>query len=505
MHEPAPDTVTMRRFQVEAQAAASLTHPNIVTVYDFGAAGDNQLYLIMDFVEGTSLAEAIGDAEHLEVDRGLNIFIQACEALEHAHRRGIIHRDLKPSNIMLADDEFAGDFVKIVDFGLAKLMFADGQSEKLTQTGDLLGTPLYMSPEQCRGEPSDHRSDIYSLGCIMYRVLSGRQPIYGRNAFSTLYQHISKDPDPFASSAPEIEIPVELERVVFRSLHKDPAARYQSMADLAADLKKVREMLARGSSGCRKRVPFDAWFRSRPAKTWAVAALAAVLAFAAAISLLFSYRSSHVETRAAAASQSAKPSASKTTKSPRSAPTTGKPSSGKVTVTAGKRQPGRQVTPGEAPSPAYRRAYDYGRPAAAPPVVAPDRTYNAMPRERAAGGAISRSAYDGSGNFPGSAGETFAGPAQVADSHQPEPGAPAAYEGPEQLHGYASSASAPSSTYARGRGKKGGKHARLARTIGNVAEDLLSESASGVGTTGRGLGRKVGKYGRFLKDLVDDH
>jgi serine/threonine protein kinase len=244
LHEEIPDSLLMRRFQLEAQAASNLSHPNIVTVYDFGASANNQLFLVMDFLEGTDLDETLRSEGRLAVSRSLNIFIQAADALEHAHQRGVIHRDLKPSNIMLATTDGAADFVKIVDFGLAKLAAVNG--ERLTQTGDLLGTPLYMSPEQCLGEPLDPRSDIYALGCIMYRVLTGHLPIEGKNVLATLYQQISAVPVPFSTSAPGLDIPASVEKIVLKCLQKDPAARFQSMSELGRELRNSQANLFAG-------------------------------------------------------------------------------------------------------------------------------------------------------------------------------------------------------------------------------------------------------------------
>lgn len=243
LHDATPDTLMMRRFQKEAQAASNLTHPNIVTVYDFGISSTSQLYLVMDYVEGIDLDRIVESSGPMQVDRALNIFIQAAEALEHAHQRYIIHRDLKPSNIMLATDEIAGDFVKIVDFGLAKLTGADGGNDKLTQTGDVIGTPLFMSPEQCLGDALDARSDIYALGCIMYYALTGHYPLEGKNVLGTLYQQISSLPVPFSNAAPGLCIPANLEKVVFKTLQKKPEGRYQSMAELAAELRIIQQSL----------------------------------------------------------------------------------------------------------------------------------------------------------------------------------------------------------------------------------------------------------------------
>lgn len=224
---------TLKRFQLEAQAASCLSLPNILTVYDFGLTGEGQPYMVMDYLEGTSLADMLEKEHHVEPDRAVNIFIQACAGLAHAHQKGVLHRDIKPSNIMLVNFGDQADFVKIVDFGIAKLL-NQGVGE-LTKTGEVYGSPSYMSPEQCRGKETDARSDIYSMGCVMYRTLSGRPLFSGDDIIELLFKQVSEPPAPFD---PELHIPADLEAVIFKALAKDPADRYQNMNEFKEALEK---------------------------------------------------------------------------------------------------------------------------------------------------------------------------------------------------------------------------------------------------------------------------
>jgi eukaryotic-like serine/threonine-protein kinase len=168
------DLKSMKRFRQEAQVTSSLEHPNIVTAHDFGITPQGQIFLIMDFVEGRTLASIITESGSLPIARALNIFVQLCDALEHAHQNRIIHRDLKPGNIIISDSE-RGEKVKVVDFGIAKISQEIGsQNVSLTAQGEVFGSPVYMSPEQCTDSPMDERSDLYSLGCPMFETLTGR-------------------------------------------------------------------------------------------------------------------------------------------------------------------------------------------------------------------------------------------------------------------------------------------------------------------------------------------
>lgn len=238
------DQISIKRFQQEAQAASHLQHPNVITVYDYGFVASGQPYLVMDFLEGESLSDIIRRDKQVPVKRMIPIFMQACEALEHAHQKGVIHRDLKSSNIMLIDFEGKKDFVKVVDFGIAKLMPSSGkQSQNLTQTGEVFGSPIYMSPEQCMAQSLDARSDIYSMGAMMYESLTGQPPLMGNSIIDTMQMHMSTPPKPFRESRPDLDIPEALERVVLKALAKKPEQRYQSMQELRDALEGVSKLI----------------------------------------------------------------------------------------------------------------------------------------------------------------------------------------------------------------------------------------------------------------------
>ncbi|MBC7997867.1 MAG: serine/threonine protein kinase, partial [Leptolyngbya sp.] len=189
--------IAIKRFQKEAQAAGKLTHPNLVRALDFGVLKNGNPFYVMDLVEGDNLAEYSRKIGSLNLEEVFKIFIPICFALGYAHTEGIIHRDIKPGNIMLAKTGNPIDpFVpKIVDFGIAKLTDAeDGTAVNLTQTGEIFGTPLYMSPEQCYGKKLDHRSDIYSLGCVLYEALTGAPPFTGESVLAVMLRHQSEEP-----------------------------------------------------------------------------------------------------------------------------------------------------------------------------------------------------------------------------------------------------------------------------------------------------------------------
>lgn len=241
------DPITFQRFQLEARAASSLSHPNIVTIYDFGASENNEPFIVMDFLDGTPLNEAIKMLRGLALERSVAIFVQIADALQCAHSNNVLHRDLKPSNVLLIHQGPALDIVKLVDFGIAKLIPQDGgESLHLTKTGEVFGSPFYMSPEQCRGEKVDARSDIYSMGCLMYEVIAGKPPIVGANLMETLYRQLSEVPPSFSIACPDSRVPERLEAIVFKALHKDPAMRHQSMNELAAELHEFLNQMEAG-------------------------------------------------------------------------------------------------------------------------------------------------------------------------------------------------------------------------------------------------------------------
>jgi len=243
----------LRRFQLEAQAASRLSLPNILTIYDFGLTEEGQPYMVMDYLNGTSLDKIILNQHHLEPIRALNIFIQACAALAHAHQHEVLHRDIKPSNIMLVNFDDQSDFVKIVDFGIAKMMNKiEGQAAELTKTGEVYGSPPYMSPEQCRGVELDNRADIYSLACVLYKSLVGKNPMQSDGdsmPLQIMLKHINEKAPSFAEAAPDLFLSNKVEAVVFKALEKNPDDRYQTMLEFKEALEKIRNTLVAESRG----------------------------------------------------------------------------------------------------------------------------------------------------------------------------------------------------------------------------------------------------------------
>lgn len=241
------DPISFQRFQQEARAASSLSHTNIVTIYDFGAGEDNVPYIVMDYLEGTPLNDAIKMLRGLALERSISIFVQIADALQCAHCNNVLHRDLKPSNVLLIHQNPLIDVVKLVDFGIAKLIPQDGgESLHLTKTGEVFGSPFYMSPEQCRGEKVDARADIYSMGCLMYEVIAGKPPIVGANLMETLYKQLKEVPPSFSEACPDKKVPEKLEAIIFKSLHKEPSMRHQSMDELASELHQFLDEMEAG-------------------------------------------------------------------------------------------------------------------------------------------------------------------------------------------------------------------------------------------------------------------
>lgn len=238
---PTDSATSLRRFQNEAKAASLLDHPNIVKLHDFGLLEDGQSYLVMEFVEGKTLHEQIKANGRLEIEEALEIVIQVCMAIEYAHENGVIHRDIKPGNIILATQNEPA--VKILDFGIAKLLQDQEEQHSITQTGDIFGSPVYMSPEQCTGQKVDHRTDIYSLGCVLYETLTGNPPHLGQSAPSTMMLHQTKKPMRLSERSPDRKFPEALEKIVDKMLQKDPADRYQNLSSVARELTAVLSKL----------------------------------------------------------------------------------------------------------------------------------------------------------------------------------------------------------------------------------------------------------------------
>ncbi len=237
--ELAKDKNVATRFKQEVLAASRLTHVNLASVYSSGESRNGAPFLVMDYLEGSSLEQILAKEGHLEPLRAINIFIEICEALEHAHCKGVIHRDLKPGNILLVDGD---ERVKIVDFGIAKVLPRAGlDTLKLTSGEEVLGSPIYMSPEQCQGDKLDVRSDIYSLGCLMYETLCGVPPFLGENPIKTILMHLNENPSNLSLHLKEADLPTGLEYVILKCLQKDPQDRYQTVFDLRLDLLGIKD------------------------------------------------------------------------------------------------------------------------------------------------------------------------------------------------------------------------------------------------------------------------
>jgi len=240
LHKNDIDT-TAARLQREAVAAGKLNHKNIARVYNFGQTADGEPYMVMEFVPGVTLSDVIKKESHLPIKQALDIFVQICSGLQLAHINNIVHRDLKPSNIMLADNsDKGGKEAKILDFGVAKL---DKVSQKLTSTSAIIGSPLYMSPEQASALEIDLRSDIYSLGCLMFETLTGIVPLKGKNALETISLHRGKAPPLISDVIEHAEFPDRLVNLINKCLAKLPEQRPQSVSEISTELKAIQEEL----------------------------------------------------------------------------------------------------------------------------------------------------------------------------------------------------------------------------------------------------------------------
>ena len=236
------DLTIAKRFRREAQAASRIDHPNIIGIIDFGQAEDGRLYLAMEYIEGPTLAEVLVVDGPFPVPRVLWVLAQIADALDAAQASNVIHRDLKPINILVTDSRVMPDQIKILDFGLAKIV--DLQATAVTVHGKVFGTPEYISPERCMDQPADHRTDIYSLGIIIFELLVGRPPFFGK-VIKTLGAHINEPaPAPSAASGRR-DIPPGLDQLVLRCLAKRPEDRFQSGAEeLHKDLAQLRSKLS---------------------------------------------------------------------------------------------------------------------------------------------------------------------------------------------------------------------------------------------------------------------
>ena len=232
--ENTKDPEVLARFRREAESASGIGNQHIVDIHDFGELEDGSTYFVMECLEGLDLIDAIDVARRMPEGRAIHIATQLCRALGAAHDAGIVHRDLKPENVFLIRRNDTEDFVKVLDFGIAKV--ANGP-KRLTRDGEVLGTPHYMSPEQCEGDGVDHRTDIYALGVLLYEMLTGHVPHDADTMMGILTKQMYEDPIPPKVRVPQIS--EQLEQLIMRCLEKKPEQRYQTMHDIEADLERI--------------------------------------------------------------------------------------------------------------------------------------------------------------------------------------------------------------------------------------------------------------------------
>jgi serine/threonine-protein kinase len=233
---------TVARFRQEARSASSIGHENIIEIEDFATLPDGTVYLAMELLEGDSLGDRMRQMPPLTLAEAIDLMVQVGRGLAAAHDKGIVHRDMKPENVFLAR-KYDRLIPKILDFGIAKVSGEEGNTN-LTQTGAIFGTPLYMSPEQAMGQPLDHRADIYSVGVILYELAVGRVPFKADSAVQVLSQHITMQPELPSKAAPNRGVPPELDALILRAMAKEPAARFQTMTELVAELQSVSRLLS---------------------------------------------------------------------------------------------------------------------------------------------------------------------------------------------------------------------------------------------------------------------
>ena len=237
------------RFEQEAQAVGKLDHSGIVKVHDFRVGEQGSSYLVMDYIDGTPLDTELARTGPFEPEQAIEIFKQACDALQHAHNQRVIHRDLKPSNLMLTVSDTGDHRVKLLDFGIAKILPHEGdRRQRLTQTGAVFGSPYYMSPEQCLGQNVDTRSDIYSMGCLIFEVLTGQVPLKGENALQTFFKHTTESPPSTAEINPDLVMSRDFDAVILKAMAKNVEDRYQSMTELKRDLEAIERRLKEGAT-----------------------------------------------------------------------------------------------------------------------------------------------------------------------------------------------------------------------------------------------------------------
>ena len=225
------DERDIKRFEMEARITSKLNHPALVHVYDFGCTDDGSPFIVMEYLQGRTLGEILRDNATVYHSTAIIIFVQLCDALAHAHDHNLVHRDVKPSNVMIAGTP-KSPTVKLLDLGLSKLLMPSTENDELTIRGEIFGSPLYMSPEQWLTRPVDVRSDMYSMGCLMYETLTGEVPFKGSGFMDTGFKHMNEFPRLLREVCPEAMIPRALEEITLKLLAKNPDQRVQSMPEL---------------------------------------------------------------------------------------------------------------------------------------------------------------------------------------------------------------------------------------------------------------------------------
>lgn len=240
--ELASDLASLKRFEKEAEAATKLTHENLVTVYQHGTTNDGTPFLVMEILGGENLGEFLKQRGPLPLDQALELVTQIAEALKHVHKAGIVHRDLKPSNIILQSSDPSNLKIKLADFGIASALKDSSEgAETLTKTGDIVGSPSYMSPEQCLGQSPDFSSDLYSLGCVIFAVLTTKPPFEGSNPVQIILQHINAEPPKLRRDLVQTDEKFrQLQAVLTKCLAKDKTDRYSSVSQFMEDLERVK-------------------------------------------------------------------------------------------------------------------------------------------------------------------------------------------------------------------------------------------------------------------------
>ncbi|MBU1238657.1 protein kinase [Myxococcota bacterium] len=233
----------VERFRREAIAASRVVHPNIVYISDFGRIEEGNFYIVMEYLEGEGLDRILETHGKIPLSRALPVLVQIADAMDHAHAVGVVHRDLKAENVLLTREHGKKDVVKLLDFGIARIMLPSFMRTRITSHGQVFGTPEYMSPEQASDGVIDGRSDIYSLGCLAYELLTGAPPFYYEDATQTLEAHLVEEPVAPSSRMPDQPIPKLLDGIILKCLAKKPEERYQTGGKLKAELLRARNLL----------------------------------------------------------------------------------------------------------------------------------------------------------------------------------------------------------------------------------------------------------------------